>query len=69
MKKYKDVKVEYESCYFDIEISDEDIKFAQNCGIDINDDEELVKFYLENNFTEHMDLLEIDDYDFELVED
>lgn len=37
-KKFKDVKVEYESCYFDIEIDDKEIQFAKDCGIDIEDD-------------------------------
>lgn len=62
-KKYKDVKVDYTSCYFDIEIDDIELEFAKRCGIDIEDDEELVKFHLENNFQEHQGLLEIDDFD------
>ena len=56
-KKYKDVKVTYERCYFDIEIDDEELEFAKRCGIDIEDDDELVKFHLDNDFAEHQDLL------------
>lgn len=62
-KKFKDVRVEYASCYFDIEIDDREIEFAKNCRIDVEDNEELVKFHLENNFQEHADLLNIDDFD------
>lgn len=68
-KKFKDVQVEYTSCYFDIEIDDKEIELAKRCGIDITDDEELVKFHLENNFQEHVDLLEIDDFDCGYEED
>lgn len=64
-KKFKNVKVEYESFYFDIEIDDKEIEFAKNCRIDIENDDELVKFHLENNFQEHMDLLSIDDFTYE----
>lgn len=64
-KKFKDVKVEYESCYFDIEIDDKEIEFAKDCGIDIKNNDELVKFHLENNFQEHVDLLSIDDFTYE----
>ena len=64
-KKFKNVKVEYESCYFDIEIDDKEIEFAKKCSINIEDDDELVKFHLENNFQEHVDLLSIDDYSYE----
>lgn len=64
-RKFKDVKVEYESCYFDIEIDDKEIEFAKNCSIDIEDDDELVKFHLENHFEEHVDLLSIDDFTYE----
>lgn len=64
-KKFKDVKVEYESCYFDIEIDDKEIEFAKKCSINIEDDDELVKFHLENNFQEHVDLLSIDYYTYE----
>lgn len=66
-KKFKDVKVEYESYYFDIEIDDKEIEFAKDSGIDIENDDELVKFHLENNFEEHEDLLSI--YDFTYEED
>lgn len=41
----------------------------KRCGINIEDDEELVKFHLEDNFIEHEDLLEIDDFDFEIEEE
>lgn len=64
-KKFKEVKVEYESFYFDIEIDDKEIEFAKDCGIDIENDDELVKFHLENNFEEHVDLLNIDDFSYE----
>ncbi len=64
-KKFKDVKVSYETCYFDIEIDDKELEFAKQCGIDIEDDEQVVKFHLENNFSEHQDLLDIDDFEFE----
>ena len=64
-KKFKNVKVEYESCYFDIEIDDKEIEFAKKCSINIEDDDELVKFHLENNFQEHVNLLSIDDYTYE----
>ena len=64
-KKFKNVKVEYESCYFDIEIDDKEIEFAKKCGIDTENDDELVKFHLEHNFQEHMDLLIIDDFSYE----
>ena len=64
-KKFKNVKVEYESCYFDIEIDDKELEFAKKCSINIEDDDELVKFHLENNFQEHVDLLSIDDYSYE----
>lgn len=66
MKRYKDVYVGYRSDYFDIEIDDVELDYAKRCGIDINDDEELVQFHLENNFQEHMDLLELDDFGFEI---
>lgn len=68
-KIYKDVNVEYRSCDFDIEIDDVELEFAKNCGIDINDDDELVKFHLENNFGEHQDLLDISDYDSGVLQD
>ena len=42
-----------------------EIKFLKDCAIDIEDDDELVKFHLENNFQEHMDLLSIDDFTYE----
>ena len=47
-KKFKDVKVSYETCYFDIEIDDKELEFAKQCGIDIEDDEQVVKFQLDN---------------------
>ena len=64
-KKFKNVEVEYQSGYFDIEIDNKEIEFAKNCGIDIESDDELVKYHLENNFQEHMDLLSIDDFSYE----
>ena len=64
-KKFKNVEVEYQTCYFDIEIDDKEIEFAKNCGIDIESDDKLVKFHLENNFQEHIDLLSIDDFSYE----
>ena len=67
-KKYVNVRVEYRSCYHEIEIDDEEIEFAERVGIDIEDDEELVKFHLENNFNEHVDLLYIGDFEFESEE-
>lgn len=65
MSKKFNVQVDYRTCYFDIEIDDEEIEFAKQCRIDVEDDEELVKFHLENNFDEHVDLLDIDDFCFE----
>lgn len=62
MKKFS-VNVTYETGYFDIEISDEEMEMAKNFGIEEDDTEELVKFHLENNFAEHMDLLMIEDVD------
>lgn len=63
------LQVDYRTCYFDIEIDDEEIEFAKQCRIDTENDEELVKFHLENNFGEHEDLLEIDDFYFEEEEE
>lgn len=63
------VQVDYRTCYFDIEIDDEEIEFAKQCRIDTENDEELVKFHLKNNFGEHEDLLEIDDFYFEEEEE
>lgn len=63
------VQVDYRTCYFDIEIDDEEIEFAKQCRIDTENDEELVKFHLENNFDEHVDLLDIDDFYFEEEEE
>ena len=68
MKKYVNVRVTYESEYFELEIDDGELKEAEQYGIDIEDDEELVKFHLESNFNEHVDLLSIEDYEYE-VED
>lgn len=68
-KKYTDVEVEYRADYFDIEIDDEEIEFAKKCGINIEDDDELVKFHLENHFEEHMDLLHMENWDYEEVQD
>ena len=68
-KKYTNVQVTYETCYFDIEIDDEEIEFAKRCGIDIEDDDELVKFHLDNDFAEHQDLLNMEDYEYEEVEE
>ena len=64
-KKFKDVQVEYESCCFDIEIDDKEIEFAKNCGIDIENDEELVEFHLKNNFQEYVDLLSVENLTYE----
>lgn len=64
-KKYKNVVVEYRTCFFEIEITDKEIEFAKECRVDIEDDEELVKFYLENNFEEHVDLLDISNFEYE----
>lgn len=69
-KIYKNVAVEYRTCcHFEIEISDKELEFAKECRINIEDDEELVKFHLENNFGEHVDLLDISDFEFEAEED
>ena len=64
-KKFKNVEVEYQSCRFDIEIDNKELEFAKDCGVNIEDNDELVKFHLENNFQEHMDLLYIDDFYYE----
>ena len=67
MKKFS-VNVSYETGYFDIEIDDKEINEAKEYGIDVDDDNELVKFHLENNFSEHMDLLMIEDFDYDELE-
>ena len=54
------------SDYFDVEISDDEIEFAKRCGVNIEDDYDLLEFYLENNFQEYQDLLYIDDYSCEV---
>lgn len=64
-RKYKNVDICYTSCYFDIEIDDDEIEFAKRCGVNTEDDDELVKFHLENNFQEHVDLLDMDDFSYE----
>ena len=33
------VQVDYRTCYFDIEIDDEEIEFAKQCRIDTENDE------------------------------
>lgn len=68
MKKFS-VNVTYETGYFDTEISDEEMEMAKNFGIEEDDTEGLVKFHLENNFAEHMDLLTIEDVDIDEWED
>lgn len=65
-KNFKNVKVEMETFYFEVEISDEEIESYKKMGIE--DDEELLKLYLEDNFNEYVDLLTIDDYEGELEE-
>lgn len=65
-KKFKNVKVEMETFYFEVEISDEEIESYKKMGFE--DDEELLKLYLEDNFDEYVDLLTIDDYEGELEE-
>ena len=64
-KIFKNVKVEMETCYFDIEIDAEALEFYKRMGIDINDSEKLVETYLDDNFAEYMDLLETEYIDFE----
>lgn len=66
-KKFTNVEVEYRTCYFDIEIDDEEIEFAKRCGINITNNDELVKFHLENDFQEHMDLLMMESWDYEEI--
>lgn len=68
-RKFKNVRVEMGTGCFDLEISDNGIEFAKHYGINVEDDEELVKFYLENNFVEYKDLLFINDFEFEVEED
>lgn len=68
MKIFRSVKVEYMSEYFDVEISDDEIEFAKRCGVNVEDDDDLLNFHLDNNFQEHQDLLYIDDYSYEEVE-
>lgn len=65
-KNFKNVKVEMETFYFEVEISDEEIESYKKMGIE--DDEELLKQYLEDNFDEYVDLLTIDDFEGELEE-
>ena len=65
-KKFKNVKVEMDTFYFEVEISDEEIESYKKMGIE--DDEELLKQYLEDNFDEYVDLLTIDDFEGELEE-
>lgn len=64
-KIFKNVKVEMETCYFDIEIDAETLEYYERMGIDINDNEKLVEAYLDDNFAEYVDLLETEDIDFE----
>ena len=65
-KKFKNVRVEMDTWYFDVEISDEEIEGYKKMGIE--DDEELLKQYLEDNFGEYEGLLTIDDFEGELEE-
>lgn len=65
-KKFTNVRVEMDTFYFDIEISDEEIESYKKMGIE--DDDELLKQYLEDNFDEYVDLLTIDNYEGELEE-
>ncbi|MBR2703930.1 MAG: hypothetical protein IKE91_00485 [Clostridia bacterium] len=65
-KKFKNVRVEMDTFYFDIEISDKEIESYKKMGIE--DDEELLKQYLEDNFDEYVDLLTIDDFEGDLEE-
>ena len=65
-KNFKNVKVEMETFYFEVEISDEEIESYKKMGIE--DDEELLKQYLEDNFDEYEGLLTIYDYEEELEE-
>lgn len=64
-KTFKNVKVEMETCYFDIEIDEEALKYYERAGIDTNDSEKLLEAYLDDNFDEYVDLLETEDIDFE----
>ena len=68
-KKFKNVQIEMRTDYFDIEISDESLKYYQRAGIDLNDSEKLVEAYLEDNFGEYVDLLNTEDFYFEEEED
>ena len=65
MSKKYNINVEYRTGYFDIEITDEEIEEAKRYGIDVEDEEELVRYHLKNNFIEHEGLLTIEDFDFE----
>lgn len=65
-KKFTNVRVEMDTFYFDIEISDEEIESYKQMGIE--DDDKLLKQYLEDNFDEYVDLLTIDNYEGELEE-
>ena len=65
-KKFKNVRVTMDTWYFDVEISDEEIEGYKKMGIE--DDEELLKQYLEDNFGEYEGLLTIDDFEGELEE-
>lgn len=65
-KKFTNVRVEMNTFYFNIEISDEEIESYKQMGIE--DDDELLKQYLEDNFDEYVNLLEIDNYEGDLEE-
>lgn len=65
MKRFKKVGVDYSSCYFNIEINDEEIEVARVKGININDDYELVRFYLNEHFEEYKTLLMMENFEYE----
>ncbi len=65
-KKFTNVRVTMDTWYFDVEISDEEIESYKQMGIE--DDDELLKQYIEDNFDEYVDLLTIDNYEGELEE-
>lgn len=65
-KKFTNVRVIMDTFYFEVEISDEEIKNYKEMGIE--DDDDLLKQYLEDNFDEYVNLLEIYDYEGELEE-
>lgn len=66
MKKF-DIHVTYSTGWVEIELDDEFIEECDSAGIDITDDNELIREYLNNNLLD--EYLELDDYEFKKTED